>query len=249
MDKIKITIIEDEFVIAEDIADLLSGNNYHVLDRFDRAEIALDKILNDSPDLLLVDIQLGGAMNGIDLVKEIKKEVNLPVIYITANSEMSTYQLAKSTKPNAFLIKPFTPANLLAAIDLALFNFATERTPEKIEKSISQNNDFETYINKCLFIRVNGRHQKVCPENILFVEASGSYVHIQTEKERYTLSQNLSSFFKKMPTDSLVRVHRSYLVNITKIDSFKDSWLLLQNHRIPIGENYKSDFLSRIHLI
>jgi len=249
MEKIKITIIEDEFVIAEDIADLLHINSYQVVDKFDRAESALDSILQSRPDLLLVDIQLAGSMNGIDLVREVKTKMNLPVIYITANSEKVTYEKAKATRPNAFLVKPFTPANLLAAIDLALVNYSNEQVPAQIERPLAQNLSYETFIHNCLFIRANGGHQKICADSILFVEASGSYVHVQTDKERFTLSQNLITFFNKYPTDNLARVHRSFLVNISRIDSFKESWIFIGNHKLPISDSYRESFLKRIHCI
>lgn len=249
MNKIKLIILEDEFIVAEDIKSHLTENGYEVMRIFDKAEEAELCILENPPDLLLADIQLSGTMTGIELVNKIKLSLSLPVIYITANSDPETYKKARATKPNAFLVKPFTPANLLASVDLALFNFSKEETPEKIEKPGNVNEEFETLIHRCLFIKSNGKHKKLCPEDILFVEASGSYVNIQTTEERFTLTQNLGNFLKKNPIENILRVHRSYLVNVSKVDSFEESFLFIKDHKLPISESYKEEFMSKIHCL
>lgn len=249
MNKIKVVILEDEFIVSEDIKALLTDYGYEVTNIFDNAEEAEPFLLECPPDFILVDIQLAGSMTGIDLVNTINKSFSLPVIYITANSEPETYSRARATRPNAFLIKPFTPANLLASIDLALYNFAQEKMPEKIEKSSDVNEEFGALIHRCLFIKSNGKYRKLCPVDILFVEAAGSYVHIQTTEERFTLTQNLSNFLKKNPIENIIRVHRSYLVNLSKVDSFADSFLFIKDHKLPISESYKAEFMSKIHCL
>lgn len=250
MNNIRIVIVEDEFVIAEDIASLLQSHGYHVAGVYRSAESALPQILKQPPDLLLVDINLAGALSGIYLVSKVSEQITLPVIYITANSDPDTYNRARSTKPNAFLIKPFTPANLLASIDLALYNFSRDESPAQI-KSFSKDveNDFQTVINQNLFIRVNGKHKKIAPESILYAEASGSYTVLKTDTEHFTISQNLSQFTQKTPLLDLIRIHRSYLVNIKRVDSFDEANVWIGKERIPIGESYKSNFMSRIHCI
>src|SRR5260370_41923229 len=104
MEKIRIVIIEDEFVIAEDISANLCQTGYDVISIFDKAEEALPFVLTSKPDLLLVDVRLAGAMDGIALIDELKKTISLPVVYITANSDEVTYRRARQSKPNAFLI-------------------------------------------------------------------------------------------------------------------------------------------------
>ncbi|MEQ8424651.1 MAG: response regulator transcription factor [Cyclobacteriaceae bacterium] len=249
MAQICISIVEDEFTISEDIRSLLLDQGYNVNSTFASAEEAQPQLLNNPPDLLLADIRLSGTMTGIQLVGSLKKKFSLPVVYITASSDPETYAKAKATMPNAFLIKPFTHSNLLTAIDLALANFSLGKVPDQIDKPMPGERPYEAYIHKCLFIRSNGKHKKICSENIHFVEAAGSYVHIQTDGDRFTLAQNLNNFLKKTPLDNVLRVHRSYVININKVDSFDDSWLFIKNHKIPISDTYKSEFLARIHCL
>jgi DNA-binding LytR/AlgR family response regulator len=252
MNKIRVVIVEDEFPIAEDIRLRLEQNGYEVQSIFDRAETALPFILQNNPDLLLADIKLLGKTDGISMVEELQKQVKLPVIYITANSDKATYDRAKRTNPHAFLVKPFSKDNLLAAIDLALYNFSSDQIPEEISRGsivTDPRGDEQFLINQHLFIRTNGKHKKILSDNILYIEASGSYIHLQTLSERFTLSQNLSQFQKKTPLADFVRVHRSYLINISKVEAFDEAHVFIGNQRIPVSETYRADFLNRIHCI
>ena len=248
--KVRIVIIEDEFVIAEDIRLRLEDHGYEVLATFDKAESALPYILLENPDLVLVDIQLAGEMDGIGLVTQLQKSMKFPVVYITANSDVATYEKAKATRPNAFLIKPFTSANLLASVDLALFNFSAGQVVEQIEKqNLANSAQPDLLIHQSLFVRMKGSYKKVPSDSILFIEAFGSYVQVQTKDQRFTLTQNLAQFQRKTPLANLVRIHRSFIVNIDKVDSFDESNVFVQDHKLPISESFRAQFLDRIHCL
>lgn len=250
MEKIRVIIIEDEFVIAEDIQLHLQEAGHLVLDVFDCAEKALPYILENSPDILLVDIHLQGLHNGIWLVREVLKSVSIPVVYITANSDVTTYEEARSTNPHAFLVKPFSFTNLLAAVDLAFYRFSTESVPERIDRAVVKEEEVQPFaLHGCLFIRTNGKYKKVCCDDMLFIEAAGSYVHIQTKLDRYTLSHNLSNFQRKTTLPNLARIHRSYIVNMNHIDSFEESYVYIKDHKLPISENFKEEFLTKIRCL
>lgn len=250
MEKIRAVVIEDEFVIAEDIQTRLQLAGYEVIGTFDRAETASPFIMQSKPDIVLVDIQLAGAQNGIQLVEEVQGKVLLPVIYITANSDAVTYERAKSTKPHAFLVKPFTPANLLTAVDLALYHFSTGTSPQRIERWVVTEEHVQPFaIHNCLFIRTNGKYKKLKCEDMLFVEAAGSYVHIQAKGERFTLSQNLSHFQRSTTLPDLVRIHRSYMININQVDSFEESFVYIKDHKLPLSDNYRADFMAKVRCL
>jgi DNA-binding LytR/AlgR family response regulator len=252
MEKIKVVVVEDEFAISEDIRTILHSHHYDVTGVFERAESALTFIVGSRPDLVLADIRLLGMMDGIEMISHALRSVQFPVIFITANSDQATYEKARETKPHAFLIKPFTHANLLAAIDLALFNFSSATTPERIQRShgpLPSSAEFQFLINQSLFIRENGKYKKLLTDSILFVGAAGSYIEIQTDQQRHTLAQNLSTFFRKTPLPNIVRIHRSYAVNIGKVDSFEESCVYVGNHKLPLSEQYRSEFLTRVHCL
>lgn len=249
MEKIKVVIVEDEFVIAEDIRFQLEQSGYEVVAIFDTGESALPYLISESFDALLVDIHLAGKLSGIELVKAIRETLKVPVIYITANSDATTYARARETRPQAFLVKPFSTANLLSAIDLALYHFSSDSTPDTIGRPEARNLEPEPFtIHDCLFIRTVGKYKKVCCDDILFIEAAGSYVNIQTKQERYTLAQNLSHFQKRTTLPNLIRIHRSYMINLNHVDSFEDSFIYIKDHKLPLSENFKGEFMTKLRL-
>lgn len=97
-----------------------------------------------------------------------------------------------------------------------------------------------------IFIRIDKRHLKVPIDTILYLEAAGSYLRLITIKEKYSLSQNLSQFMRTHNIPDLVRVHRSYVVNLSKVDSFDNESVYIAKSRIPISNNHKEEFMTRI---
>ncbi len=118
--KTKIMIVEDESIIALDIKSSLSHLGYAITGVAASGDIALIKIEENRPDLVLMDIHLKGEMNGIQAAAIIKSNFYLPVIYLTANADSRTFQAAQSTDPHAYLLKPFDEKSLGIAIEVAL---------------------------------------------------------------------------------------------------------------------------------
>lgn len=250
MDTLRITIVEDELIVAEDLRQTLEGEGYTVTGTFDTAEAALEHIREQSPDLAMVDIRLRGGMTGIDLTEKLRTLRPLPVIYITANSDEETYQLARRTKPQAFLVKPFNTRTLLAAVDLAFYNFSENREAEDIlETTPFERKPAPIPVNDGFFIRAGGKHRKIKGDELLFVEADGSYTKVITETAQYTISQNLSTFQRKVNLPNLMRVHRSYMININRVESFDETYIYMGKHPIPLSKSYRSDFLSVLNAL
>lgn len=248
MDAPRITIVEDELIVSEDLRQTLEEEGYVVTGCFDAAEDALDHVLKNQPDLVMVDIRLRGPMNGIELTERLRADKAIPVIYITANSDEETYQKARRTKPQAFLVKPFNARTLLAAVDLAFYNFSENREAEGILDAGPFDHKPSAYpAAEGIFIRTNGRHRKVKSEELLYVEADGSYSRVVTADGNYTLSQNLSTFQRKANLTCLLRVHRSYLININRVDSFDDTYIYIGKTPIPLSKSYRADFLSLLN--
>jgi DNA-binding LytR/AlgR family response regulator len=100
-----------------------------------------------------------------------------------------------------------------------------------------------------IFIRKNGKHHRVSLHDILYVAAAGSYLVIVTLREQFSLSQNLSQFLRKNTIPSFIRVHRSFIVNLLAVDSFDKTFIYSREHRIPIGEVYRDDFLKAVWML
>ncbi|MBA1343073.1 MAG: Methanogenesis regulatory histidine kinase FilI [ANME-2 cluster archaeon] len=132
--KIRILIVEDEAIVAEDLELAVTNIGYEVVGRAVSADAAVDKAVKLKPDLVLMDIVLRGEKNGIDASQEIKEKVDIPVIFLTAYSDVGLIDRAKSTEPYAFLVKPFQERQLLASIETALHKSGVEKRLEESEE-------------------------------------------------------------------------------------------------------------------
>jgi two-component system, response regulator PdtaR len=116
----KILIVEDDDIIAK-VADWrLKNLGYTVCGRASYASEALELVEKQKPDLVLMDINIQGSIDGIETAKLIKKGYNIPIVYVTSHSDGATLERAKETKPDGFIIKPFEDNDLRVAIELAL---------------------------------------------------------------------------------------------------------------------------------
>ena len=127
----RIMVVEDEWVIANDIKMSLEGFGYEVCSVVSSGEDAVKTAKEKRPDLTLMDIVLPGEIDGIEAATRIGKEHNIPVIYLTAYADDKILSKMKLTGPQAYLVKPFKDRELRAAIELALYRHGIERELEK----------------------------------------------------------------------------------------------------------------------
>ncbi|MFH1526894.1 MAG: response regulator, partial [Bacteroidota bacterium] len=135
--KARILVVEDEVIVAENLALAISDLGYEVVGRPVSAEEAVKKALELEPDLILMDIVLKGNKNGIDASQEIKKKKDIPIIFLTAYSDISFIDKAKSIEPYAYIVKPFQPRQLLASIEMALYKSRMEKKLQETQEWFS----------------------------------------------------------------------------------------------------------------
>jgi signal transduction histidine kinase len=131
MSELKILVVEDEAIIAEDIAYHLEKMGYAVVDIVATGEEAIEVATTTHPDLVLMDIMLQGEKDGIEAAGQIRTELSIPVVYLTANADESTLQRAKVTGPFGYVIKPFKHKELRATIEIALSRHQAELEVQK----------------------------------------------------------------------------------------------------------------------
>ena len=130
-----ILLVEDEAVVAMDIAAQLSNLGYQVAGPAACAEEAIALAKNLQPNIVLMDIKLSGPIDGISAAAEIRKLFRIPVVFLTAYSERSTVQAAIASQPFGYIIKPCQECELMTTIEIALYIHATEETlNQKIEE-------------------------------------------------------------------------------------------------------------------
>ena len=139
MTSIRALIVEDEPLIAEDIRDCLSNFDYEPMAVAYTKEQALQYLEKYDLDIVLLDINLGGKTDGIEIAKVINEKYKIPFIFLTSYSDKATLEMAKVTHPWGYLVKPFQEHDLFTSLEIAMFNFS---------KSVKPNNWEIEHINK-----------------------------------------------------------------------------------------------------
>lgn len=250
MSKINVLIVEDESIVAKDIQQSLKKLGYNVVDTASTGENAIKLAEEKHPDLILMDIMLKGEMSGIDVAEYVKKNLNIPVIFLTAYADESTLNKAKMTEPYGYIIKPFKEVDLHTAIEMAVYKHEKEgeiRKERDFLYSLVENKENKDII----FIKSNSKLVKVKTADIYYVEALKDYVIINTTTGRYTIHSTMKDIEMKLPTSDFIRIHRSYIVRVDKIASIEQPNIIIEDDKkvIPIGGSYKDDLLKRLNLI
>jgi PAS domain S-box-containing protein len=127
MKKARILIVEDEAIVAEDLENLIIDFGYEIVGSVVGADDAIQQAIEHRPDLILMDIVLRGNKNGIDAANEIKDMLKIPIIFLTAYSDLKLIEEAKNTEPYAFIVKPFQDKQVIASIEMALSRSQIEK--------------------------------------------------------------------------------------------------------------------------
>ena len=243
--RLTILIIEDEPIIAADLQDRLEGLGYKVVGPVAVGEEAIGLIEGTAqpPDLIIMDIQLEGEWDGIETTRRIRQKHDLPIIFLTSNSDDATFTRAKQVNPQAFLSKPFRGRDLKHAIELAIGQFTKKEN--KATQNPGKSNTF--LLNDRLFIKVRERMQRLFFKDILWVQADDYYCKIVTHEKELLVTKTLKKFSEDLSSQtSFLRVHRSYLVNINHIVEIGELYLYIGKHKIPISRNKRELLLVKL---
>jgi chemotaxis response regulator CheB len=126
----RVLIVEDELVVAINLEHRLQDLGYEVVGPVTSGVAALEVVTSNPPDVVLMDIQLSGAMRGTELGRVLRERFGLPIVYATAYADEHTLAEARPSMPYAFVVKPYRPAQIHAALQLALDQRARNATAE-----------------------------------------------------------------------------------------------------------------------
>jgi DNA-binding LytR/AlgR family response regulator len=248
MTKPKILISEDEVIIAEDLAACLQDLGYQTC-AIDSGEDTLNKIRDTKPDLVILDINIRGKIDGIEIGSRIRDEFDIPFIYLTAYADKDTIDRAKKTEPDGFLVKPFDEKSLRSAIEIALYKHDHTGKSNGKDKSLAPKVADTDIALDYIFVKVKHRIIKVMYNDILWVEAYDNYSFIVTADQKYLVSSTLKDMEQKLPPQNFVRVHRSYIANLDKIEAMEENSVVFSKNDIPIGKSYKKLLMARFNIL
>lgn len=239
MGQVKILVVEDEVVIADNICMILEDLGYEVLEPAIDYEEAVETIDSQKPDLSILDIQLAGKRDGVHLAEVIQNKYHFPFIFLTSNSDAATIERVKAVNPYAFLVKPFRKEDLFTSIELALNSFNHQRrTDANLHRALID----------CLFIKEKNLYHKVKINEITFIKSDHVYLEINMLGGKvYIMRGSITEMIENLPS-SFYRTHRSFIVNLQYLFAINSSYVIIDDVQVPIGKNYRERLLSGIKM-
>lgn len=217
----KILIVEDEYDLALNLKEQVVKLGFIVPAVFDNAKETLAYLEMHQVDLLLVDVMITGAMDGIELVDKVNQKWDLPIIFSTAYADNSIFSKALRVKPEGYLVKPYKMDDLKTTLMLAFSK--VDRTEKKGSNSSS-----------LLKVREKGFTVFLSSNDIIMAKADGLYTKIFTSEKSYVMRDILKDVEEKLPEKVFLRVHKSYLINTRFIASFNGKFAKVGEYIVPL---------------
>jgi DNA-binding LytR/AlgR family response regulator len=192
-----------------------------------------------------LDINLKGEKDGIWLAGQIREHYKIPFIFLSAFSDPATVEAASRTRPFAYLVKPFTQADIFTAIEVALKNYAEQMEELKLPASHSSINT-EVLINDAIFVKDNLVFQKIIVREIMYVQAFKNYLELHLSGNRHVIRSTLTDFQKILPKEHFMQTHRSYVVNLHFVEKVGGDFMLVGSVNVPISRGFKDEVLKRL---
>lgn len=244
---VKILVVEDEMIIAAKISMQLTSLGYEVTGILPRGEQAVLHVEENTPDIVLLDINLKGRLDGIETALQIQRQRDIPIIYLTANGDEATFNRAKSTRPYAFISKPFKQLDLQRAIELTISHMAENETGA--HSATTSDNERPFILSDRIFVRHKEKMVKIMVADILYIEADRNYCRIFTSTREYLLSITLKIIEDKLPSQLFLRIHRSYMINLAQVDEVAGSHVMIAQKAIPLSAGLKEQLMERIKTV
>lgn len=241
---IKILILEDDLVQATHLAQNIRKLGYTVSGIENNGEKAVRHFQQHRPELVLVDIGLNGELNGIEAVTRMQEIQEVKAIFLTGNTGQDYFEDAKATHPFAFINKPFQPVELQRTLALA-----AEQIQYELEKPTTESDPAATFLKDRIFVRSQNKLVKILFDDIYYVEAERNYAKIYTKNDSILVVCPLKMLDQKLPSQEFIRIHRSYLVNINKLDAVADTFLEINKKKLPISKQHKQELLKNLNTL
>jgi DNA-binding LytR/AlgR family response regulator len=184
-------------------------------------------------DLLLLDIEMPG-MTGLDLIKNMGNKRPV-IVFITSKKEYALEAFELNVAD--YLLKPAPVTRFIQAIDKA-----REILDSKKEDVTIESDEF-------IFVRDSSIIRRLKLDNILFAEAMGDYVKLHTPERFYAIHTTLGAVEERLPAAKFVRVHRSYIIALSKIDSIQDGVLVINGKSLPVADSFRKKLNARMNVL
>ena len=227
-------IIDDNKIARTTISKLAERiDDITIVAECSSAMEAYNLIQAQTVDLLLLDIEMPG-MTGLELTKNLQRKRPV-IIFITSKREYAADAFDLNVVD--YIIKPVTSSRFIQAIDKAREVLESNREEVKLKEE------------EFVFIRDSNIVRRLKLDNILYAEAMGDYVKLYTPEKFYAIHTTLKSVEERLPASRFLRVHRSYLVAINKIDGMEGGALIINRKPLPVADAYRAALNKRMNIL
>jgi len=224
-------IVEDLQVAADYLAKCCEKSGLlEVKGHFTNVQEALEYLNKNSVDVLFLDVEMPGA-TGFDLLDQL---AYYPQVILTTSKSEYAYN-AFEYNVTDFLKKPFTYQRFQEALN-------------KLTAAAGESNISLTATDH-IFIKCDGKLVRLNNDDILFIESMGDYVKFVTADKKYITHNTIKNLEEKVNRQCFIKVHRSYIININKIDDIRENDLYIKGNEIPVSKAHKADVLKRLNII
>ena len=227
-------IIDDNMIARTTMKQLASQvKDLVVIADFDNAMDAYAFLQQQPVDILLLDIEMPG-MTGLELTKNLSR--NRPLIIFTTSKKEYAVEAFELNVAD-YIVKPVTVSRFIQAID---------RAREIID---SNKEDVRMVEDEFIFIRDSNIVRRLKIDDILYAEAMGDYVKLHTPQKFYAIHTTLKAVEERLPSSKFIRVHRSYIASLQKIDTIQDGALVINGKPVPVADAYRAALNKKMNVL
>ncbi|WP_282056457.1 LytR/AlgR family response regulator transcription factor [Maribacter luteus] len=226
------TVVVEDSETQRAVITKLAKDNPHlnVVGDYANGILALNAIKKTKVDLILLDIVMP-VVNGFDLLDSLQKPPQIILISDSSDYALKAFDYNNITD---YLQKPIDKSRFATAIDRAV----------KTQNQINRDNDEGEFV----YVNVDLQKKKIFINSIQWVEAMGDYIKIVTTEGKFVVLSTMKAFLEQMPENKLIRIHKSYIVNVNKIDNWSSTKVEVDGTKLPMSRSHK-DQLEKILII
>lgn len=233
-------IIDDEATARIILQHLCySIDDIDVIDSFSNAMDAIKFLNKNEVDLIFLDIHMPG-FSGMDFVQTLK---NPPKIILTSSDKQFAIEAFEYSFIVDYLVKPLSLPRLKKALNKVA---ESKSVKPKVTENSSESN---VSSDKELFINIDRRLIKINISSIKLIQAKGDYILLKTDSQNYTVHSTLKKIVDKLPANQFLKVHRSYVINTSKIIDIEDNSVLIDRDVIPVSRSNRPELMRRLNLL
>lgn len=230
----KAIIVDDETAARAIVVQLCTKvQNIELLGEFTNAVQAIKFLNKNTVDIVFLDIHMPGDFTGFDFIETLKNPPHIILITSDSNFAVNAFEYPCILD---YLTKPIKEERFFKAI-------------EKVNLKVSSNGVKKQKPTEDLFVNIDRRLVKIKLANIYLIEAKGDYVHIKTQGKNYIVHTTLKKIHEKLPDNLFLKVHRSYIINTSKIIDIEDNSVLIEKDVVPVSRTNKEALIQRLNLL